>query len=110
MINDQLMAMAAHRYCLGRRSYITGACTDWLRATWDQFDSNTRTVMVRDTVTALMDGAAGSEAIDVPKWKEFVIFAWERLTQRERLWVAEAVAYKQKPWPVSLSEDKIVAS
>ena len=29
--NDQLMAMAAHRYCLGRRSYIVGACIEWIQ-------------------------------------------------------------------------------
>ena len=34
-LNDQLMAMAAVRYCLGRSSYIVGACVEWVRENWE---------------------------------------------------------------------------
>lgn len=47
--------MAAHRYCLGRQSYIVGACIEWLKGNWDKFDDSTRNVLVRDTLEALMD-------------------------------------------------------
>jgi len=53
--DDQLMCTAAMRYCLGRSSYIVGACLDWLKATWDQFSPNTQWVILRDIIEALMD-------------------------------------------------------
>ena len=34
---DDLMVLAAFRYCLGRQSYIVGDCTEWLAAHWDEF-------------------------------------------------------------------------
>lgn len=59
--NDQLMAMAAHRYCLGRASYIVGACIQWIPATWGQMSEGTRKNMIRDTQEALDKGYAGME-------------------------------------------------
>jgi len=99
-LNDQLMAMAAHGYCLGRRSYIVGACLEWLCETWEQFSLNTRRVMVRDTIEALMDDLAGSPTIDRPGWESFAHFGFSRLSQTDQAWVRQAVAYKDKPWPL----------
>ena len=61
-------------YCLGRQSYIVGACLEWLRMTWPQFTTNTRHVITRDIVEALADGRAGSEAIDVPGWRDALVW------------------------------------
>ena len=60
-LNDQLMAMAAHRYCLGRRTYVVGACVEWIRATWGMMNDQTRSVMIRDTQEALDKDCAGME-------------------------------------------------
>jgi hypothetical protein len=98
-LDDQLMASAAHRYCLGRRSYIVGACLEWLQETWEQFDRNTRRVMVRDTIEALMDDLAGG-VTDVAGWRDFATFGFSRLNNEDQKWVREAVAYKDKPWPI----------
>ena len=78
--DDHLMAIAAFRYCLGRQSYIVGSCLDWLYATWDQFDNNTRFVIVRDTREAITTGSAGSDLIDKPGWEKFAKWAFETLT------------------------------
>lgn len=80
-INDQLMCIAAHRYCLGRASYIVGSCLEWLRAHWDQFEPNTQAVILRDTKEALAQNRAGMD-IDVRGWQEFV--AWAKLKEHER--------------------------
>ncbi len=45
---DDLMALAAVRYCLGRMSYIVGDCCDWLRATWPRLKPSIRTIIARD--------------------------------------------------------------
>ena len=45
---DGLMAIAAFRYCLGRRTYIVGACVDWLIDQWHAFPPNVRSVIARD--------------------------------------------------------------
>lgn len=45
---DGLMAIAAFRYCLGRRTYIVGDCADWLIEQWANLDSNVRAVIERD--------------------------------------------------------------
>jgi hypothetical protein len=98
-LNDQLMATAAHRYCLGRRSYIVGACLDWLYQTWEQFDRNTRRVMIRDTIAALMDDQAGG-SYDVDGWQGFAAFGYLRLNDEDQQWVRSSVAHKGKPWPL----------
>lgn len=45
---DGLMAIAAFRYCLGRRTYIVSDCVEWLRENWPKFPENVRTVIKRD--------------------------------------------------------------
>jgi len=98
--NGQLMVMAAHRYCLGRRSYIVGACQEWLKAHWDEFERNTQNVIVRDTIGALIDEDAGDDC-DVQSWKHFAGWAWDEIDTPSRRWVKRAVAHKQKPWPLT---------
>lgn len=48
-----LMAMAAVRYCIGRRSYIVGDCVDWLITNWQAFEPNCRNVILRDLREAM---------------------------------------------------------
>ena len=66
--NDQLMATAAHRYCLGRRSYIVSACIEWIKDTWADFSEGTRDVMIRETGHALEHGEAG-DGCDFRMWR-----------------------------------------
>ena len=44
-----LMAIAAHRYCLGRMTSIVGRCADWLCTEWANLPANVRTIIRRDT-------------------------------------------------------------
>lgn len=99
--NGQLMVIAAHRYCLGRQSYIVGACIEWLRAWWSCFDENTKNVIIRDTIGALQDDAAGSD-YDAADWKFFAEWAWDQMSATGRSWCESALAYKNKPWPLSV--------
>lgn len=95
--DDQLMAMAAHRYCLGRSSYIVGACLDWLRDTWPQMTPNTQFVILRDTVDALAEERAGSPTIDAPGWVEAVAWMVKAMPPDRVESVRRALAWKGKP-------------
>lgn len=45
---NDLMVVAAFRYCCGRQTYIVGACVDWLIEIWPMLAENTRAVIQRD--------------------------------------------------------------
>ncbi len=45
---DELMAIAAIRYCLGRRTYIVRDCVEWILANWQRFSSYTQLIIQRD--------------------------------------------------------------
>lgn len=97
--DGQLMVIAAHRYCLGRQSYIVGSCVEWLRAWWGDCDRTTRHVIMRDTIEALQDGNAGG-SMDIREWKWFAEWAWDHMDDAGRRWVKQAVAHREKPWPL----------
>ena len=45
---DDLMVIAAFRYCCGRQTYIVSDCADWLIQHWASFATNARKVIERD--------------------------------------------------------------
>jgi len=101
--NDQLMAMAAMRYCLGRRSYIVGACLEWLRDVWDQLQPNTQQVMVRDIVEMLITTTANTPLdCDERGWEAFAEWAYPQLSEDQIQWLRGNVAWHHKPWPLKV--------
>ncbi len=98
--NGQLMVMAAHRYCLGRQSYIVGACIEWLKSWWNQFEINTKRVIIRDTVEALQDDFAGSK-YDKEEWTNFAEWAYNSLNITDKERCRDAVKHRNKPWPLT---------
>ena len=72
---DDLMAVAAVRYCLGRASYIVGDCCDWLVDTWPLLRPSAQTVIRRDVEEAFQHDALGMD-IDRQQW-ERVRRLWE---------------------------------
>ncbi|WP_428383659.1 hypothetical protein [Nevskia ramosa] len=89
--NDQLMAMAAHRYCMGRASYIVGSCQEWIRATWSEFNPNTQNVMLRDTLQYLTDRAIRPDRFDRESWQDAARWMWAAMPQSQRDWVRDSV-------------------
>jgi len=45
---DDLMAIAAFRYCLGRMTYIVSDCADWLIEQWENLSPSARSIIKRD--------------------------------------------------------------
>lgn len=62
---DDLMAVSAVRYCLGRMTYIVGDCVDWLISAWPDLKPNAQAVIKRDIEEAFArdddDRAEGRE-------------------------------------------------
>lgn len=100
--DGQIMVISAFRYCLGSRSYVVGACMDWLCRWWHKVDRNSRRTIVRDIVESLMDDRAGWEC-DAQGWMEFASWAYDEMPADDREWVMNDVAHKNKPWPLIVS-------
>ncbi len=69
--DDELMVMAAHGYCLGRKTYIAQVCIFWLISHWESLSTNTRGVIIRGTKRAIQRGEAGDEC-DRDAWQKLV--------------------------------------
>lgn len=100
-LNGQLMATAAMRYCLGRRSYIVGACLEWVEANRHRMDRTTKRVAVRDICEALQDGSSGCDTIDAPGWRKLAELLFSEMPQEDKDWVKREVAYRGE-WPLEL--------
>ena len=66
--DDQLIACAAHRYCLRRMTYMVEVCCLWIAADWDQFSDQTKADMIKETEQAIENNRAGMDC-DVASWK-----------------------------------------
>ena len=90
--------IAAHRYCLGRRSYIVSSCIDWLQACWPLAEQGTRRVILRDTAEAFHDETAGSE-MDAKLWKRFLAFGVQQLSHQEQDTLIQTIEHSGREWP-----------
>lgn len=85
---DDLMALAAVRYCIGRMTHIVGDCVDWLIDQWPNFGESIKRTILRDVREAMArddeDRAEGREHrtlggdCDRAEWDRFLDFAAER--------------------------------
>lgn len=93
---DDLMAIAAFRYCLGRSTYIVGDCADWLIAQWPNIAERAKNVIRRDLEDAfLADDKARADGIDYkPLGWDCDRAQWERV---RALWAGN-VAMSGRPW------------
>jgi hypothetical protein len=68
---DDLMAIAAVRYCLGRMTYITSDCSEWLIEQWPNIKPSARAAIQRDIEEAFQrddEARAGSDAYKPLGW------------------------------------------
>ncbi len=69
--NDQLMAYAAFRYCLGHSTYMVEVCCNWLKEHWGQFSSKDQTQIEAEILAAIEVGRAGA-GMDVAPWRQLI--------------------------------------
>jgi hypothetical protein len=69
-LNGQIIIMSAHRYALGRQTYVVSSTIEWLKENWEHVSSQSRFVILRDTAVALLRNEAGGE-MDYEHWRDF---------------------------------------
>jgi predicted DNA-binding protein len=97
--DNELMVTAAHRYCLGRQSYIVGACINWVKKNHESFSNRTKMIMVRDIIEAIMDDCAGAD-FDTRGWKDLATGLYNNMSVKDQHWCKDVVRYKDKDWPL----------
>ena len=82
---DDLMAVAAFRYSLGRMTYIVSDCAHWLCEQWPNIAENARKVIQRDLEEAFKrDDEARADGQDYkPLGHDCDRAQWEKV---RRLW------------------------
>ncbi len=69
--HGDLMVTAAHRYCLGRRTYIVSECVNWLISNWKRLEDHTKKLILEETQEAIDRDYAG-ESCDVREWNKIL--------------------------------------
>lgn len=75
---QDLMVTAAHRYCLGRKTYIVSECVDWLLYNWNMFNKHTKNLIVKETQEAIERNRAG-DPCDVECWQQIARLPLEKI-------------------------------
>lgn len=65
---EDWLVLAAFRYCLGRRTYVSIDCAAWLQSIWPTLAEEARQIIAEETRAAIAAGQAGDPNIDVPYW------------------------------------------
>lgn len=96
---NDLMAVAAFRYCLGRRTYIVGDCAEWLIEQWPNISDNAKAIIKRDLEYAFLSDdetrATGVDTFFKPLGMDCDREQWERvraLWHTDNPWYSPAVA------------------
>jgi len=68
---NDLMVTAAHRYCLGRKSYIVSDCVEWLISIWPKLQAETKRVILKETQEAIDKNKSGMTQ-DIEQWLRII--------------------------------------
>lgn len=85
---DNLMVIAAIRYCLGRMTYIVSDCADWIIENWNDWPESVRKIIQRDIDEAFVtdDEARNDRREYLPLGMDCDRQEWERV---RKLWNKE---------------------
>lgn len=67
----EMMLLSAFRYSLGRTTYMSGVCVEWLTKYWDIMPYNYKEQIHRDITHAIEVGMAGHDC-DIAEWKKLL--------------------------------------
>lgn len=67
------MLLCAFRYSLGRRTYITSTCVEWLEKWWDCLPEGYQRQVHGDIKDAIKRGRAGDKC-DIESWQKVLEF------------------------------------
>jgi len=96
---DEMMVVAAFRYCCGRRTYVVGCCVEWLIKQWPTFADKTKAIIQRDLEEEFRrDDAARERGYSFrPLGDDCDRAGWERV---RNLWEEENKRKKNVPTSV----------
>jgi len=103
-VNGQIIIMSAHRYALGRQTYVVSSTIEWLQENWDILEQNSKFVIMRDTASELMDGLVGAD-FDDKKWREFLAWGLEQEDKEFEEDVRATLKWKNKIFPIDECAD-----
>ena len=85
---DDIMVIAAFRYCCGRRTYMVGYCSEWLIRLWPTLSERARVVIQRDMDHEFdLDDKSRAQGVSfLPLGMDMDRKEWERV---RALWSAE---------------------
>ena len=82
-VDGQIMIMGAHRYALGRRTYVVSSMISWLQKNWEYVNDNSRFTIFRDTAREVMQSAEGNSNILMRDWVDFLKWMLENDSKLE---------------------------
>ena len=88
--DGSLMVIAAHRYALGRSSYLVGSVIDSMSRHWSMLAVSTRNVILRDTAEALLRGEVGMDQ-DKRAWWHLLCWGFALASADDQAWLRGAV-------------------
>lgn len=65
----EVWLLMVFRYCLGRRTYVTSDCEEWLRTYWHLLPVGYKKQIHGDIKDAIENGRAG-DSCDVMSWRK----------------------------------------
>ena len=110
-VDGSIIVTSALRYALGRHTYVPGSVQDWIKCYWDDLDSKTKCVIVRDTFEHLYeehrDKSSGSSwrisvlnNYDLETWRNFGIDRYCALNESEQNYIYQSMmgSYEKIDW------------
>ncbi len=70
-LDDELVALAAFRYALGRMTYIVSSIVDFLEQNWDNLPAPSQALIHKEIQEAIDQGHAGHDC-DVAQWRRLL--------------------------------------
>lgn len=67
----QMMLLSAFRYSLGRTTYMSSVCVEWLTKWWDILPENYKRQIHNDITRAIELKIAGDDC-DIAEWKKLL--------------------------------------
>ena len=93
---ENMMVLAAVRYCLGQQTGTVSTCQHWLHNVWPQLPALLQSQILEGITAALMDDDAGSK-YDWISWRSFAVALMQESTLAAS--IRDRLQWKQKPWP-----------
>lgn len=98
--NGQIIIGSAHRYALGRKTYVTESTIEWLKENWDFVEDNIRFVILKDTAHAIMEKNAGM-TMDEELWLGFLRWGIKESGGIELEYdLRKSLLYVRADWPL----------